>query len=45
MSNHEIFNPKIDGINITKNIKLPSKQHPFDHFFILGVIKKSTLKK
>jgi len=47
MSNHEISNSKIDAANgfvFNKEALLPTKQHPFDHFFILGELNKNTPK-
>jgi hypothetical protein len=46
ISNHEIFQSKIDGkkVNVAEDY-LPSKDHPFDHYFLLGKINKNAPKK
>ena len=45
MSNHKIFNSKIDAADGNNKVdKLPSRQHPFDHFFIVGEIDKNSPK-
>jgi hypothetical protein len=46
MSNHEIFQSRIDGkkFNVTEDY-LPTKEHPFDHYFLLGKINKNAPKK